>query len=155
MPYFRFRQASPHDFPAVWEVVNKAREKMLASGRTQWSATYPSEEIIRKDIENETGYVLCSDDTIAAFGVVAFNGEPVYENIKGHGLSRLFLENVIEMCQAEGIKSIKVDTANENTEMIGLLSAMGFSFCGTVYYEGHGKRVAFEKVLVAPLLDME
>ena len=56
---------------------------MLASGRTQWSATYPSEEIIRKDIENETGYVLCSDDTIAAFGVVAFNGEPVYENIKG------------------------------------------------------------------------
>lgn len=177
MPYFQFRQASLHDFPAVWEVVNKAREKMLASGRTQWSATYPSEEIIRKDIENETGYVLCSDDTIAAFGVVAFNGEPVYENIKGkwqsdypyvvihrlavqpslqgHGLSRLFLENVIEMCQAEGIKSIKVDTANENTEMIGLLSAMGFSFCGTVYYEGHGKRVAFEKVLVAPLLDIE
>ena len=75
--------------------------------------------------------------------------------LQGHGLSRLFLENVIEMCQAEGIKSIKVDTANENTEMIGLLSAMGFSFCGTVYYEGHGKRVAFEKVLVAPLLDME
>ena len=148
--------SSLHDFPAVWEVVNKARDKMLASGRTQWSASYPSEEIIRKDIENETGYVLCSDDTIAAFGVVAFNGEPVYKNIKGKWqLSRLFLENVIEMCQAEGIKSIKVDTANENTEMIGLLSAMGFSFCGTVYYEGHGKRVAFEKVLVAPLLDME
>ena len=67
MPYFQFRQASLHDFPAVWEVVNKARDKMLASGRTQWSASYPSEEIIRKDIENETGYVLCSDDTIAAF----------------------------------------------------------------------------------------
>lgn len=174
---YRFRQATTRDFPAIWTVVDLARAKMLAAGRKQWTPTYPSEEIIRKDIENETGYVLCTDDAIAAFGVVAFNGEPVYEKLEGkwqsdypyvvihrlavypplqgHGLSRLFLENVIEMCQAEGIKSIKVDTANENTEMIGLLSALGFSFCGTVRYPGHGKRVAFEKVLVSPLLDMD
>lgn len=168
MPDFQFRQANPQDFPAVWEVVKAARDKMLAAGRTQWTADYPSEEIIQRDIENETGYVLCLGESIAAYGMVAFNGEPAYEKLQGkwlsghpyvvvhrlavapplqgQGLSRLFLENVIEMCQAEGIKSVKIDTAKENTEMIGLLSTMGFSFCGTVVYEGHGKRVAFEKV---------
>ncbi len=177
MARYIFRPASMADFPSVWTIVNMAREKMLAAGRKQWTLSYPSEEIIRRDIENETGYVLASDEAIAAFGVVAYNGEPVYEKIKGkwltsspyivihrlavypplqrHGLARMFLENVIEMCQAEGFKSIKVDTHKENTEMIGLLSALGFSLCGTVDYGELGKRFAFEKLIVSPLLDEE
>ncbi len=177
MAQYIFRTAIMDDFPSIWAIVNMAREKMLAAGRTQWSLTYPSEEIIRKDIEDETGFVLSSDNAIAAFGVVAYNGEPAYDKIKGkwlssypylvihrlavypplqrHGLARLFVENVIEMCQAEGIKSIKVDTDKENTEMVGLLSCMGFSLCGTVDYGERGKRFAFEKLLYSPLLDHE
>ena len=47
------RKATYEDVPALMEVFRRAREIMRASGNMhQWNDSYPSEEIVRKDIED-------------------------------------------------------------------------------------------------------
>ena len=54
------RKATYEDVPELMEVFGKAREIMRASGNMQqWSDGYPSEEIIRKDIEEGVCYFHC------------------------------------------------------------------------------------------------
>ena len=54
------RKATYEDVPELMEVFSKAREIMRASGNMQqWSDGYPSEEIVRKDIEEGVCYVHC------------------------------------------------------------------------------------------------
>ena len=45
----------------------------------------------------------------------------------------------------KGVPSIKVDTHENNIPMQSLLKKNGFEYCGVVYLEDGGKRVAFEK----------
>ena len=54
------RKATYEDLPELMEVFGKAREIMRTSGNmNQWNDGYPSEEIVRKDIEKGVSYVLC------------------------------------------------------------------------------------------------
>ena len=55
------RKATYEDVPALMEIFRKAREIMRASGNmNQWNDGYPSEEIVRKDIDDGVCYVLCN-----------------------------------------------------------------------------------------------
>ena len=54
------RKSTYEDLPELMEVFGKAREIMRTSGNmNQWNDGYPSEEIVRKDIEKGVSYVLC------------------------------------------------------------------------------------------------
>ena len=52
-----------------------------------------------------------------------------------------------EVCKQNDIHSIKVDTHEQNIPMQNLLKKNGFEYCGIIYLEDGGKRVAFEKTL--------
>ena len=52
-----------------------------------------------------------------------------------------------QVALSRGIGSIKVDTNHDNAEMLGLLSSLAYTHCGTVSYGFRGERMAFEKVL--------
>ncbi|WP_455539180.1 hypothetical protein [Terrisporobacter sp.] len=43
------------------------------------------------------------------------------------------------------VHSIKIDTHEKNISMQNLLKKNNFEYCGIVYLEDGGKRVAFEK----------
>lgn len=164
-----FRQANLQDFDTCWRLIDAARWKMMADGRHQWTAEYPSRELIIADIKSGEAYVLTDEDGVKTYGVVAQNGEPAYEqytgewlsrgdymvihrlavspDARGKGLAKQFFQGVEAMCRQQNIYSIKVDTNHDNREMRGLLQRLGFVECGKIDYGPRGMRLAFERVL--------
>lgn len=61
------RKATYDDIPVLMEIFRKARGIMRSSGNLhQWSDGYPSEDTVRKDIDNGDCYVLCRDGKVIA-----------------------------------------------------------------------------------------
>lgn len=169
-----FRPAYIKDFEACMNVIDQARRLMIASGRHQWTSDYPSENDIRKDIDNGNAFVLTVNGDVAVYGAVVLNGEPAYQKIEGkwltegdyyvihrfatipkyqrEGLARIFISKVNSLCEIEKVPSIKVDTNYDNIPMVKLLSSMGFCICGQVDYGKRGTRFAFEKRTIEPEL---
>ena len=57
------RKATYEDMPVLMEIFRNARGIMRASGNmNQWNDGYPSEDIVRKDIEEGVCYVLCNSE---------------------------------------------------------------------------------------------
>ena len=51
----------------------------------QWQGAYPTQQIVRDDIEAGHSYVLEEDGEVVATTVIGFTGEPVYDSIEAHG----------------------------------------------------------------------
>ena len=61
------RQSSTADIPRLREIFAIARKFMAETGNPfQWAADYPSEELLRKDIENGDSYVCLLKGKIVA-----------------------------------------------------------------------------------------
>ena len=162
------RLAFPNEVDAIMQVMEDAKKCLADAGSDQWQNGYPNEEVINNDIENGESYVMLDENNIIATTVISFTKEKSYENIldgkwitngdygvihriavdnthKGKGLSHKIIKYAEEVCKQNNIHSIKVDTHEDNILMQSLLKKNGFEYCGIVYLEDGGKRVAFEK----------
>lgn len=78
------RKATYDDLPRLMEIYSLARQIMRNSGNLhQWDNSYPSEEIILKDISGGYCHVLCmpeSGTVIAAMALIP-GPDPTYEKI--------------------------------------------------------------------------
>ena len=105
---------------------------------------------------------------LRAYGAVLFGGEPAYGSIEGEwlcqppyvvvhrlavaqemrrcGLATRFMREVETFARNAGLHSFRVDTNFDNRYMRSLLSALGFTYCGEIFY-AHGSRRAYEKPL--------
>lgn len=164
---FTFRKALETDIPAIWEIIQHAKQLMCDLGRHQWNEKYPAIDNIKSDIAKGGAYVACAPD-VAAYAYVTDLEEPAYNALKGQwlsvqpyivvhrlavgldcrgiGLARFIFSNVETLCANKKIHSIKVDTNYDNVEMLHLLPSLGFAECGTVKYP-QGQRIAFEKLV--------
>ena len=162
-----FRKSTKSDVSKIMEIVKQAQEYFKSQGIDQWQNNYPNDEVINNDINNGESYVMLDGDDIVATTVISFAKEKSYENIldgkwitngdygvihriavdnthKGKGLSHKIIKYAEEVCKQNNIHSIKVDTHEDNILMQSLLKKNGFEYCGIVYLEDGGKRVAFE-----------
>ena len=75
--------------------------------------------------------------------------EPVNDEIYKGASNRVnnLIKYAEEICRQNKVNSLKVDTHEENIPMQNLLKKNGFKYCGIIYLEDGGKRVAFEKTL--------
>ena len=165
-----FRQSVMGDLPGVWRVICDAKRIMAEQGRNQWTDDYPSLAGIEADIRSGDAYVLVSGGgEVAVYAYVTMKPEPVYAAIagrwltagpyavvhrlavgaafRGRGLARRLMLHAEDIARQGGAGSIRVDTNHDNAEMLRLLSALGYSRCGTVSYGPRGVRMAFEKIV--------
>ena len=163
-----FRKSTKSDVSKIMEIVKQAQEYFKSQGIDQWQNNYPNDDVIINDINNGESSVMLDGDDIVATTVISFAKEKSYENIldgkwitngdygvihriavenahKGKGLSHKIIKYAEEVCKQNNIHSIKVDTHEDNILMQSLLKKNGFEYCGIVYLEYGGKRVAFEK----------
>lgn len=164
-----FKKAVEEDVPAIMEIIDYARNQMLAAGKRQWDSSYPTLKHIGDDVARGYGYVLCADGQVAAYGAVIFGEEPAYRHIKNgawlseqpyvvvhrlavsgayrrQGLAARFMMAVEGLMRAHGVRSFKVDTNFDNQSMLSVLDKLGFHYCGEIEYEG-GTRMAYEKLI--------
>lgn len=165
---YQFRQASTEDANRIWEILQDAIQKRKEEGSNQWQDGYPNPEVIAKDISNEIGYVLISDNAIAGYVAIAINDEPAYDAIEGEwittddfvvfhraaiskdfigqGLARKLFQAIEDYAISKGIYSVKADTNFDNDPMLHLFEKLGYKYCGEVYFRNSPRR-AYEKVI--------
>ncbi len=165
-----FRKSVNKDINSIMNIIRQAQDYFKAQGIDQWQNNYPNLQDINNDINNENGYVLIMDNMIVGTVALTFDGDKNYETVyegnwisnskyatihrlavdsnnKGHGLASVIFKNIENICLNIDIHSIRVDTHEENLQMQKLLNKEGFQYCGVIYLEDGGKRIAFEKIL--------
>lgn len=164
-----FRKAVKTDIERIMEIIKDAQEYFKGENIDQWQGDYPNRENIKEDIQNGYGYVLSKENTIVAIVALVFDGEETYNSIyngswlsdgkyatihrmavdtsyKGIGIASIVLKEIDKICLKRGMRSIKVDTHEENLSMEKFLRENGFYYCGIIYLKDGSKRMAFEKV---------
>lgn len=165
-----FRKAVETDINNIINIIKEAQVYFQEQGIDQWQNNYPNWEVISEDIAAEISYVLLKDSNIVATAAVSFAGEKTYDSIyegewlstkeyavihrmavvnkyKGLGFSSQIIKKVEELCLNKGVRSIKVDTHEDNLAMQKLLEKNEFKYCGIIFLEDNSKRIAFEKLL--------
>lgn len=165
-----FRKAQISDLPAVMVIIRQAIDQMRSEGKNQWNENYPTVGHISSDIEKGYGFVLedAATGIIACYGAIVYDGEPAYNHLegewlseypyvvvhrmailnefKGQGLAAVFFDCVEKISLKKGVRSFKIDTNYDNSRMLNVLRRLGFTYCGTIHYEG-GQRMAYEKII--------
>lgn len=157
------RHTRKTDIDDVMSIYEKAREFMRDSGNPhQWANHYPSMELILKDIDSDSSYVLIDNDEIVACFFFSLGPDPTYSRIengawlnddsygvihriavKYHGRG-LFME-VLKYCSFM-TKNIRIDTHSDNVPMQRALSKNGFVRCGTIYLSNGDERIAYQRI---------
>lgn len=162
------RKAVLIDQPQIWEILKGAIDRRKADGSNQWQDGYPNPEVVKKDIENQHGFVLEVEGKTAGYVAILINDEPEYAKIKGNwksngdfvvyhrvaisedflgkGLAQKMLRHIEDFALDHNIHSLKVDTNFDNFGMLKILEKSGYEYCGEVTFRGSARK-AFEKVL--------
>lgn len=158
------RKATYDDIPVLMDVFRKARGIMRSSGNMhQWNDGYPSEEIVRRDIDNGHSYVLCEDGEVVATMAFIPGPDPTYAVIcdgcwlsdepyhvihriavvePGHNAAKALLDWGFGQTG-----SIRIDTHKDNVIMQHVLSKYGFTHCGMILLANGDPREAYQKDL--------
>lgn len=167
------RKATIQDIPELMKIFHAARGIMRDSGNLhQWNDSYPSEDIVRRDIDNGYDIVLCEDDgTIIATMAFIPGPDPTYSIIyegewpdsrpyyvihriavgsPGQNAARqLFdwaFESLPQLDTPEGKpECIRIDTHRDNVIMHHVLGRYGFRRCGVILLANGDPRDAYIK----------
>ncbi len=154
------RKASRDDLVAIMEIYHHAQDMMIATGNaSQWGHSYPTEDIIKVDIDSGCCHVICENDEVHAVFAIITGGEPDYDVIekgswlndnpyiaihrvasdeKMHGI----VTKIMDYCK--GLSSdIRIDTHHDNKIMQGQIERNGFVKCGVIYVRDGSPRIAY------------
>ena len=158
------RLASERDADDANEIYALAREFMKERGNaSQWQGEYPGKRDVLEGIEHGTSYVVEDGGEIVAtlhFDVDCDEAcyRRIYEGewksdapyavihriaVKHHG------RGIVDFCFEECFKrfpNIRIDTHRDNIPMQKCLERNGFQYCGIIYLEDGGERLAYQKV---------
>jgi len=154
------RKANREDIVCIRTIYEIAKQFMRNHGNfSQWINGYPSDELIRNDIQNNNLYV-CYDEN-GIYGVFAFivGDDPTYRVIDGHWLDdnrygtihriasnqtrKGVLNEVVDYCYSI-IKHLRIDTHEVNIIMQEAITKCGFKKCGIITIADGTPRIAYE-----------
>lgn len=161
------RPAGLEDLPLVMEIYDYARAFMRANGNvTQWVNGYPSEELIRQEIQDGHSFV-CTDGDGEIVGTFCFilGDDPTYQQIydgawlndEPYGVIHRMGTNgkrkgIAEACldwSFQHSDNIRVDTHCDNLVMQHILEKNGFKRCGIIYVRDGTERIAYQKIVTS------
>ena len=159
------RLAHPNEVGAIMAVIDQARAYIASYGSDQWQGNYPDAGVIIDDIIEGRGYVALVDNQLAAYVALlkgpdqaytaitdgkwltdnqdyqAFHRLAVAEAFRGQEVAATLLEGLMD---AQEGSDFRCDTHPDNKAMNGLLTKLGFAYCGKVMYEG--ERLAYQLI---------
>ena len=150
-------KAAAGDLPELLDLYERVSDEMEKNGLRQWHwGVYPTEEMIRDDVEQGLMYIQRTDGAIAG-AVAVFNGidEPEYASVpwtggvnpgyfhrlavdpsmQGKGIAGGMLDDIQQILRSAGCDSVRCDTNDKNTRARRLYEKMGFLPCGPVTWD--------------------
>lgn len=170
------RLGKKEEIDQIMECIYDARKYLKASGSTQWNGPlgYPSVNTLLDDINNNICFVCVRDGIIC--GVAAFAGVEeeynqkaakwktsgdkyttihriaVIDSYRGKGVAKELLLYAEEYAKSIGNISIRIDTHPKNEVVQGLVTKLGYEYCGEIIYSRipvEPTRLIYEKILEA------
>ena len=155
------RHTEENDIPMVIEIFAKARKFMSETGNPhQWAESYPSEELLKKDIASGDSYVCMRNERIVATFVLRGGTDPTYNVIYGGAWQNeepyATIHRIASNGEAKGIlhiamrfaqtsyNNIRIDTHRDNTVMQKAIAKEGFKYCGIIHCWNGEERLAFQ-----------
>ena len=157
------REARPTDMADIMKVMDAAKRIMRQSGNMhQWGEGYPSEAVIRSDMEKNGGFVIEDDGKIAGYFAFLSSPESTYARIyegrwldderSYHVVHRIgsypdvhgIFSCIMEYCFSKD-PNIRIDTHRDNTIMQHNIEKYGFTYCGIIYLANGDERLAYQK----------
>lgn len=168
----KLQKSNSADIPAIMKIIADAQRYLASLNIDQWQDGYPDATQIKLDIKNDDSFIVL-DETNKIIGTTVFTTktEHTYNQIEGEWLTekdaeygvihRLAVDNdyrkvglakfVFEQCETslkqQGIKSMRIDTHRDNKGMQGLITKLGYQYCGVIILENGAERLAYEKML--------
>ena len=162
-------QATEQELEELLAFYEHVADNMEESGLRQWHwGKYPSEQMIREDLEKGDLYYLRTDGVVSAAVVLMAGQEPEYDGLswtcgirpgifhrlavhpsmQGAGLGGLVLDDVQQILRRAGCDCVRCDTSVKNTRAQHLYEKLGFRRCGTLHWAGSiGNNIRFDKAL--------
>ena len=148
------------------KVMDAAKKIMRQSGNMyQWGEGYPSEAVIRSDMERNGGFVIVDDGKIVGYFAFLSSPEPTYARIyEGkwldderpyHVIHRIasypdahgIFSNIMDFCFSKD-PNIRIDTHRDNAIMQHNIAKHGFTNCGVIYLASGDERLAYQKITI-------
>ena len=169
----KIRRSTLNDVAQIMVIINDAKTYLASQNIDQWQNGYPNAEQVENDIEKGESFVVVNDDdTIMATSMFTLRKEPTYKEIlEGNwlisedkvygvvhrmaikkeyrklGLATFLFDEFHQQLKNQNIKSLKIDTHENNVGMQSLIKKLGYKYCGIIYTSYNAKRLAFEKVI--------
>ena len=168
----RLQLSTTSDIQNILQIINDAKVYLKSQKIDQWQNGYPNQTQIERDIANNESYVLINDtNQVIATSMFSIRPEPTYKVIDGEwkikesekygvihrlaidknyrkkGIASHLLNEFHLLLDKQQIRSLKIDTHEDNHEMQCLVKKLGYAYCGIIYTEYNAKRFAFEKVI--------
>ena len=152
-------KAQLKDYDRIIEILKDGRNQLAEKGIDQWQGDYPNPQHVKEDVENGFAYLVHSadDETVGTITILP-SPDHAYDNLDGKWLidtddyltihrvaihsdhagqgyaSQLFQE-VIKYIKnhRQDIKSIRIDTHEDNEAMQHLITKSGFTRVGTLH----------------------
>lgn len=168
---FEIKRTKIENLSVIMRIINMTKEVFAEEGVDQWQKGYPKRDAFLQDIMMNESYTIFDEDCVVGTFMLSKNIEPTYNEIhQGHWLHNesyavihrftidpatrrqglgIMTFNEIEsmLCSDESIKSIRVDTHEDNMGMQALLEKVDFKYVGIIYLANGDKRLAYEKAL--------
>ena len=149
------------DLPCLLEIFAHARQFMVQTGNpNQWDESYPSPTLLSQDITSGDSYVVLHNGRIEATFLLRFGADPSYSTIyHGAWLNSQPYATIHRIASTGAVKgvfhlvmqlalrhyrNIRIDTHHDNHPMQAAILKEGFKYCGIIYCESGGERMAFQ-----------
>ena len=160
----KIRQATYEDIEALMEIFAAAKQIMRASGNMhQWNDSYPSREVVMRDIDRGHCYVMCENESIIGTMALIPGPDPTYSYIEGEwpgdepyyvihriataapgrNVAKRMYDWAFEHILENGCNVIRIDTHRDNCIMKHILTKYGFKMCGVIYLADGAQRDAY------------
>ena len=169
----RLQLSTSSNIHNILQIINDAKVYLKSKDIDQWQNGYPNQTQIEQDIANNESYVLINDENqVIATSMFSIRPEPTYKLIDGawkinekekygvihrlaidknyrkKGIASHVLKEFHQKLMKQQIRSLKIDTHEDNHEMQYLVRKLGYVYCGIIFTEYNAKRFAFEKVII-------
>lgn len=155
------RHTMQTDLPRLLEIFAHARQFMAQAGNpNQWDESYPSPALLSQDIASGDSYVLLHAGRIEATFLLRGGSDPTYSTIyQGTWLNSKPYATIHRIASTGAVKgvfhlvmqlalrhyrNIRIDTHHDNYPMQAAILREGFKYCGIIYCENGGERMAFQ-----------
>lgn len=161
--------ATLDDLPALEGLLGRCIAAMRAAGIDQWDEIYPSRDIIERDVQSGTTYVLRMDAEIVAMYVLNDQQDPAYGDVpwaypassvcvvhrlmvhpehSGHGYARRLMHDAEDRARTAGADVMRLDAFDANPRACALYVGLGYRHAGQVRFR-KGLVRCYEKRLSA------